>query len=176
MINLSKLKEFDKRLLIAIPIVTVPAFLFTNIMIFVGLIALTIAVSYFAAKTKLKKLGLELVTFTTVIAGISYGIVPGIITGVVLVLIHDIVTHRVSTYLLWVVPVFGLMGAFASIFASTNIVMLGIGLAIFSHITFIICQTLTGRFPLTYIPYLVLNVAINFLLFSNFANSVISIL
>lgn len=174
--KLTDITKFDKRFLIAIPIVTVPAFLFTSIMVFVGLIALTLVVSYIAAKTQLKKLGLELVTFTTVIAGVSYGIVPGIITGAVLILAHDIITKRISTYLLWVVPVFGLMGAIASIFAGTDLVILGVGLAVFAHMVFLTGQTLTSKFPLTYIPYFAVNVLLNFFLFSNFAGHIISAL
>jgi hypothetical protein len=174
--KLTEFTKFDKRFLMVIPIVTVPAFLFTSVMIFVGLIALTLVVSYIAAKTQLKKLGLELVTFTTVIAGVSYGIVPGMITGAVLILTHDIITHRVSTYLLWVVPVFGLMGAIASVFASADIVMLGVGLAMLAHIVFLTGQTLTSKFPVTYVPYFAVNVVLNFFLFSNFAGHIISAL
>jgi hypothetical protein len=159
-----------------IPFVTVPIVFAKSLFIFLLLCAATVAVSYFSQKTQLKRAGLELVTFTTVVAGVMYGIIPGAIVGIVLVVIHDLLSHRIAGYLLIVVPLFGAIGALASVFAGADIVLLGMGLTIFSHIIFVLWQSMTHRFPVTYMPYLAANVLLNFFLFKNFAPTILSII
>jgi hypothetical protein len=165
----------DYRLAIAAAAIII-LFLLGGIFAFTALIALTIAVSLLAEKTSFKKFGLEFVTFTTVIAGFTYGAAFGFITGILLVIIHEMTTHRISGFLFYVVPVFGIVGALASIFSNVNILFLGMGLTLFSHAIFILGRTLTSRFPVAYIPYFLINVAINFVLFSTFANPMLSTL
>ncbi|MCD6575617.1 MAG: hypothetical protein J7K73_00465 [Nanoarchaeota archaeon] len=169
-------KKFDARYLIAIPLITIPTLLFTKLMVVLLLFAATFAVSYFGQKTKLKKFGLELATFTTIITGVSFGAIPGIIAGVLTILFHDLLTGRISLYLVVVVPTFGLIGAIASVYPHTNLLVLGVGLTIFSHLIFITFQTLLHRFPARYMPYFALNVIFNALLFYNIAPTIIKIL
>jgi hypothetical protein len=167
--------KFDYRFLSIIPIFAVPAVLLKSVFITVLLITATIALSYFGSRTHLKKIGLELVTFTTIMIGVMYGLVPGAIIGAVLILIHDFLSGRIAPYLIIVVPCFGMLGALASIFSGADIVMLGVGLTILSHIVFVAWQTFTYRFPVNYLPYFVLNVIMNFFLFSNLAPKIIGL-
>lgn len=169
-------KKFDAKYLIAIPIITIPTLLFTKVMIVLLLFAVTFTVSYFGQKTKLKKSGLELATFTTIITGVSFGAIPGVLTGILTILFHDLLTGRISLYLIVVVPTFGLIGAIASAYPHTNLFILGAGLTIFSHLVFITFQTLLHKFPTRYMPYFVLNVIFNALLFYNIAPALVRII
>jgi len=162
-------KNFDMKYLIAIPLVTIPTFLFTKLMSILLLFAATFAVSYFGQRTKLKKFGLELATFTTIITGVSFGAIPGIIAGISTILFHDLLTGRISLYLIVVVPTFGLIGAIAGAYSHADILLLGLGLTIFSHLVFIVFQTIIHKFPARYLPYFFLNIVFNVLLFYNFA-------
>ena len=161
--------KFDYRFLAAIPIVTIPAIFMRSIFIAAVMIIATIMVSYFSKRTRLKKFGLELVTFTTVLIGVMFGALPGAIVGAVLILLHDVITGRIASYLLIVVPFFGVIGAIAGTFASVDIITLGVGLALLSHLVFIFSRTIAGRFPISYIPYFAFNMLFNFFLFSNVA-------
>ena len=169
-------KKFDFRYFIIIPLVTIPTFVFTKLMIVISLFAITVAVSYLGQKTQLKKFGLELATFTTILTGVSFGAIPGATAGVLLIIIHDLLTKRISTYLVAVLPTFGLLGALASIYSTANLFILGVGLTIFSHTVFIAFQTLLHRFPARYIPYFVLNVIFNALLFYNIAPTILKLI
>ncbi len=168
--------KFNPKLLAIIPIIAIPTFIFKSFMIIISLIALTIAVSYFGQKTKLKKFGLELATFTTIITGISFGALPGALIGMILIAIHNILTRRINPYWIIVMPTFGLIGALASLYSGINIFLLGLGLTIFSHFAFIMFQTVLHRFPAKYLPYFALNVLFNAFLFYRFAPLVIGVL
>jgi hypothetical protein len=169
------LVKFDYRFLGLIPIVTVPAMIATDIFIFISLFLGTIALSYFCSRTGIK-IGIELVTFTTVVTGVMFGMVPGAFTGMILVLIHDLMMGRIAPYLIIVIPTFGAVGALASTFSNVNIFILGIGLTLFSHVLFIVWQTVTSKFPIRYLPHFVVNVVINFFLFSNIAPKLLALL
>lgn len=165
--------KFDYRYMALIPIVTVPAFFEKSVLMIVGLIALTILFSWFASKTKLKNFGLELVTFTTIITGVMFGVLPGAVIGAALMLVHSLICGRIASYLIFLIPLFGVVGAAASLFSWVNIVVLGVGLTVFSHIAFICWQKFSGKIAFRYIPYLALNGLFNFFLFSNIAPKLI---
>ena len=159
----------------AIPIVTLPLIAIKEYLLILFLIAATLCVSYLCSKSPIRKLGLELVTFTTVLAGILHGFVAGALVGALLILAHNMINHRFATYLIFVVPFFGVMGGLASLFASSNILILGTGLTIFSHLAFVSWRTLTARFPVRYLPYSALNIFFNFFLFKNIAPKILAI-
>ncbi len=169
-------KEFNPKHLVVIPLVTIPTLMFTKTMIILLLFTATFAASYFGRKTKLKKFGLELATFTTIITGMTFGVIPGLLAGVLTILFHDLITGRINLYLAVVVPTFGVIGAVAGMYPHANIFVLGVGLTIFSHLIFIIFQTLLYRFPARYLPYFALNVVFNALLFYNIAPTVLKLI
>jgi hypothetical protein len=168
-------KKFNPKFLLAIPIFTIPFMFYKTLMLIVLLIVATIFVSYLGSRTVLKKLGVELVTFTTVVTGVLFGMLPGIISGVVLIIIHDIITNRIHNYWVVVVPLFGVVGALAGLYPNINIILLGVGLTLFSHITFMVFQTVTRHFPVRYVPYFVLNVFLNAALFYSIAPLIVSV-
>jgi len=155
--------------LFVIPLIVIPLFILREILLLVLLSIAAIAFSYFCKKYKLKRFGMELITFTTVIGGFLFGAIPGMITGIVLAMIHNIMMRRINFYWMAIIPAFGITGALAGTFTNVNIVVLGLCLTMIPHIAYIMYRTFTKRFPLTYMPYLFLNLAFNFFLFKNFS-------
>ena len=74
-------KKFEYKHLLVIPLFTIPTLLFTKVTIIALLFIITLGISYIGQKTRIKKFGLELATFTTIMMGVSFGAVPGAITG-----------------------------------------------------------------------------------------------
>ena len=157
--------KLNPKVFVFIPIVVIFAFFFRQFSAALILIILTIAVSYLAQKMKLKKFGIELVTFTTVVTGVSFGALPGAIVGISLMAIHHIITRRVGLYWIIVMPVFGAIGALASMFSNTNLLVLGVGLTLFSHVMYIAFQKAVFKSSAKYMFYVILNVLFNGFLF-----------
>ncbi len=167
--------RLDSKFFVFMILITLPLFFFKSFGIIFLLIVSTIAVSYLAQKMKLKKFGVELVTFTTVVTGVSFGALPGAVVGVLLMIIHHIITKRIGFYWVIVMPVFGLIGALAGIYPHANLFVLGIGLTLFSHLVYIIFQKIMFKSSGKYLFYLALNLLFNAVLFHNFAKIVVNL-
>lgn len=103
--------------------------------VFILLIVAEIVLAFFVGILELKKIGIELVTFTTVLAGVIYSPIVGLVMGLFLVTIHFILTKSLGPYILYCVPMMGVIGLLAGsgLFAG-DVVMLGITLSLFYNL------------------------------------------
>lgn len=103
--------------------------------VFMSLIIAEIVLAFFVGIFELKKIGIELVTFTTVLAGVVYGPVVGLMMGLFMVTVHFILTKSLGPYILYCVPMMGVIGFLAGsgLFAG-DVVMLGIILSLFYNL------------------------------------------
>ncbi len=142
--------------------------------IMVLLILAEIVVSFFVGEFGLKKFGIELATFVTVITGFVYGPWTGASMGVLMMIIHFVLSMSLGPYVVYCTPIMGLIGYAAgyvglNTWLGGNITMLGILLSIsYNLITGSIGTFLFNDFfeELTWSGS---NVMINCILFSRFA-------
>lgn len=158
-------RKFNPKYLLAIPIIAVPMMFYSKLAISVLLAVLTLVLSYAVQRTHIKRFGIEMVTLTTVVIGVSFGALPGAISGIIMIMLHDVITHKIQPFWIVVVPMFGVIGAIAGFYAYANILLLGIGLTLLSHFVFVMFQTITNHFPAKYLPYAVANICFNACLF-----------
>ena len=81
--------------------------------VFTVLIVAEIVLAFFVGVFELKKIGIELVTFTTVLAGVIYGPIVGLVMGLFLVTIHFILTKSLGPYIGYCIPMMGIVGLLA---------------------------------------------------------------
>lgn len=156
----------------AIAFVLSIAVLFHDSLAAVLLVAATLALSFISQVTRLKRFGLELVTFTVVLLGVSYGPMAGLLAGLSLEFVHVILIRRAfQINNLWAITGFGLAGFIAGHLTAIDMVLLGIGLTLFLHSLHIVMTTLvSGRPGARYsLLYLFPNIILNVLLFMNFS-------
>ncbi len=164
-------KHFDvyerlPRILVAIGMVIVAVLFISNLIVFAGLVVLSIVLSLFVNKTNIRNIGIEFILFTTVFAGVSYSPQAGAIVGFILIVFHLIVAQYMGPYLLWVIPQYALAGFLAGKFSSLHASTLGLYLVILMNGIGIFCTLLFTREELgEYMPYTITNVIFNFLLF-----------
>ena len=140
-------------------------------MFFIGIfLALTVVASIFASKTKIKLLGVELVTFSTVTIGYAYGPLWGAIAGIGLEGINAFVVSRwIRAYNMWVLPSFALAGIVAGLNFGVPFATLGIVIAVGLHVIYaLISLVVTGHLHPKYILYAVPNIIFNIFLFTGF--------
>ncbi|MDD5182500.1 MAG: hypothetical protein PHC66_05045 [Candidatus Nanoarchaeia archaeon] len=134
------------------------------------LLGLSVVVSLLASKTKTKLIGVELVTFSTVLVGYTHGPVWGCIAGVTLESINALIISRwMRTYNVWVIPSFGLAGIAAGLNFGLPFATIGIIIAIGLHVIYSVLSILLhGHLHPKYIFYAIFNIVINILLFTGF--------
>jgi len=98
--------------------------------IFIVLILAEIALAFFVGVFEFKKIGVELVTFTTVLAGIVYGPVVGLALGAILVTTHLILTKSLGPYILYCIPMMGVVGFLAGTLNAGDATTLGVALSL----------------------------------------------
>jgi len=69
--------------------------------------------AFFVGEFEMKKIGLELVTLTVVLAGVVYGPIVGGVLGVVLVTFHFILARSLGPYVVYCIPAMGFIGLLA---------------------------------------------------------------
>ncbi len=74
--------------------------------------------------------GIELISLSTVVAGMAYGVKAGIIVGAISMLANFIAMKRLSKFSVFVLPLYIAMGAGAGLLSGAPIVAVGIGLVI----------------------------------------------
>jgi hypothetical protein len=125
----------------------------------------------------IKIIGLELVTFTTVIFGYIYGPWVGGVFGLILILTHLIVSQSFGEYVVWVVPEYIAAGVVAAFLAPTSIVVLGTAIISVIVLLNILFTSLFSNFNLgKYFIFAITNVAFNAFLFTLFGETLIKAL
>lgn len=74
--------------------------------------------------------GIELISLSTVVAGMAYGVEAGIIMGAISMFANFIAMHRLSTFSIFVLPIYIMMGIGAAFFSNAPIAVVGIVLVI----------------------------------------------
>ena len=124
----------------------------------------------------LKYIGVELVTLSTMVVGVVYGPVIGGVYGFTILLVHLMIgDYYMGNYLMWVIPLYVILGVLSGIFGTSLIGFLGvffiIGLDMLSlFFTFIGESDRLGK----EVPYIVGNILINSILFVQFFGSVVN--
>jgi hypothetical protein len=137
------------------------------------------ALAFFLGEFEIKKIGLEFVTLTVVLAGFVYGPFSGAVLGVVLLTLHFILTRSLGPYVIYCVPVMGLIGLLAGWAAAGswfggNITTIGIALSLaYNLITGALGSLILQDFFEEFL-WSGTNFALNFLLFARFAPIILS--
>lgn len=166
-----------KRLLILIGIILLVAMLATELFVISLLVILSFAISLLIGKFQLRILGIELVTFLTVIGGYVYGPTTGIILGLVLITFHLVISGYFGVYYAWVIPEYAAAGYFASQWSSQSIGMLGMTILILLIAANIFLTLIFTKQELaSYIPYTIMQILFNAFMFFVVGPSVVGIL
>lgn len=135
--NLSDIKEklqgtidnsVTRKLVLFIPLIAA-VFLLTDLVVISVLAVLSIITPIFLKYLGIKRLGIELVTLTTVLTALQLGPEAGAIAGLVLMTAHMVAGQFSGAYILWVIPSYAIAGFVAGI-AGLDITTLGIGIAV----------------------------------------------
>lgn len=125
----------------------------------------TLVLSYVVGSLGLRSTGVELLTFTTVLAGVAFGPVGGAAAGFLLALGQLVVGRFIGVFILWVVPGYAVAGALAGLL-SEPVSIVGTGIVIGLHAVFsgFTLYFTPGNFS-RYLPYAAGNIAFNLVLF-----------
>lgn len=113
--------------LIAFFVLLVPT---VKVLILVPLLLLNWFVSWFKKKLRLRMIGVEFILFSTVVSGVFFGPVAGIIMGTLCILINYVVSRHKKKYAIVTIPLYALIGFVSSFIPSGSFVVWGIILAI----------------------------------------------
>ncbi len=110
----------------------------------------------------------ELVTFSTVMVGISYGPVTGAVFGAVVTLAAEIFNSGVDAFIIGYIPARAVVGAVSSFFPAANIAYLGLSMSILYNL---ISQPLyalqsDAELRVKLLAFVIVNVSSNFIIFS----------
>lgn len=161
-------------LAVAVVLLAIYAKLFAVVLLIAAVVLVSVVIQQIPP---LRLVGIELVTFATVIAGVTYGPVIGFALGAVLVLFHLVFSGYVGVYYAWVVPIYGLGGYMASQWADQNIASLGLNITLLIHAANMALTFVFNRGNiLNYGIYAATNIIFNFLIFLLFGGAVLGIL
>lgn len=172
--KLSKSKIFQL-LLAILPFLVIGLFFSKAVFVFFMIIAtvgLAFVVLFFQP---LKHIGIELVTFTTILVGFVWGAGAGMTVGFFLLLLHLIIgRYSISTYLAWTIPEYIVMGFLAGSLQGFGFVNTGIYLTIGMFvINMVLTFIFSNAYFFRYIPYALGNVLFNVLLFFYIGSAVL---
>lgn len=110
----------------------------------------------------------ELVTFSTVMVGISYGPVAGAVFGAVITLAAEIFNSGVDAFIIGYIPARAIVGAVSSFFPGASIVWLGLWMSVLYNL---IAQPLyalqaDAELRVKLLAFIIINVSSNFMIFS----------
>ena len=167
----------DTRKALAVVLILVIVVLaLTNLLSISLLAAASLLVSFAVGKLRIKSIGIELVTFITVISALAYGTVAGAIIGLALIIFHLAIPQYMGAYVIWVIPEYALASvlavALAGSVAQTGIIVTIILNAINVLLTFIVSREYLPR----YLPYAATNIIFNIILFTQAGEAVLGML
>ncbi|MBI2176454.1 hypothetical protein HYU40_03880 [Candidatus Woesearchaeota archaeon] len=111
---------------------------------------------------------IELVTFSTVMVGISYGPVTGAIFGAVITLAAEIFNSGVDAFIIGYIPARAIVGAVSAFFPAANIVTLGLWMSVLYNL---VAQPLyalqsDAELRVKLLAFVIINISSNFIIFS----------
>ncbi len=165
-----------KRILVVSVIIVMGMLAMTNLLVISVLIAASLALSFFVGQFNIRAIGIELVTFITVLSSLAYGPAAGAVLGLALMTVHIAIPHYSGAYVAWVIPEYAL-AAFLAGALSGGAASIGITVALALNsfnlfMTFLTYKQNLGK----YLPYAVTNVLFNALLFSQAGEFVLGLM
>ena len=143
----------------------------------VVLIGVSLVISYFTGTYQSKTIGIELVTFTTVLAGFAFGPTTGALIGLILITTHLTIGHfAFGPYIFWTIPFYVAVGILSGTLTGVEFTTLGIYTIIAINALSLILTAIT--FPQNlglYIPFAVTNILFNVIIFSQFGPLIYSL-
>jgi len=142
------------------------------------LIGISLVISYFIGMFQMSKsIGIELVTFTTFLAGFAFGPTTGAAIGLILITIHLIIGHfAFGPYIFWTIPLYIMLGILAGTLTGFEFVTLGIYSMLAINIISMILTAITYYQNLVnYIPFSITNIIFNLMLFLQFGPAIYSL-
>jgi hypothetical protein len=148
----------------------VAALYFTSYVVTAALVVGVAVVAFLVNKANMKQVGIELATFSTVLIAVTYGPLVGGLMGLGLVFLQITAGQYTGSYIIWVIPAYGVAGFIAGSFSGAGVFALGFGItvglqAVFAALTAVTASGNLGR----YMPYAVTNVIFNFFAFQYLA-------
>jgi hypothetical protein len=161
---------------IVLGLVALLAIEYTQQALFAAMFLVTAFAAVLVKNLDLRWLGVETATFGTfILAMVSSPLKAGLI-GFVLISIQMIARQQFGPYILWVIPSYALMGTAVSIIQPTNVFIAGVTTTIALHTIFTAFTWMRTPEALSnYMPYAVLNIAFNALLFKLLASPILQI-
>ncbi len=149
----------------------------TKYFVLAFLMIIHIASCIFLKKLKRHHIGIELITFVTVLSGFAYGPKIGAIVGASAMVCDYVFSGRLSYFSLVTVPTYALIGVAAGMLSGMNIVSLGIMMVLFYNIftSALIFRFLGGDLDKC-IRFGVSALIFNLVVFSSFAGTLLSIM
>jgi len=100
--------------------------------VFVLLIAAELVLAFFLGEWQLRKVGIELVTFVTVLVGFAYGPSSGLAIGGALLALHFVLARNLGPHLVYCIPSMAAVGFIAGYHAALpfgSVAMMGVALS-----------------------------------------------
>jgi hypothetical protein len=143
--------------------------------------ALSLVVAFFVGEFMIRNVGIELVTFTTVFAGFLYGPATGFLFGMILLIVHSILSRMLGPYIIYCIPMMGVVGLFSGYAAAGgwfggDFVLVGIILSLIYNLVTGALGTIFGGNFLKELMWNGTNFALNVLLFMKVAPLVLAML
>lgn len=141
------------------------------------LLIATALTSWGVRQAGIKRVGIELATFSTVIIGFTYGAATGAGIGLLLIMLQIVAGQYTQGYIIWVIPSYAVAGFLAGTFSSVGIFTLGASLLIGMQIIF---ATFSAILPMgnisKYLPYGITNIVFNLFMFKFIAPAVVAVI
>ncbi len=111
---------------------------------------------------------IELVTFSTVMVGISHGPVAGAVFGAVTTIAAEVFNSGVDAFIIGYIPARAIVGAVSAFFPGASIVMLGLWMSVLYNL---VAQPLyalqsDAELRMKLLAFVVINISSNFIIFS----------
>ena len=178
--EISKDKKRVAAVIVAgLALISLVAGMFSQFVIVILAIA-AMVVAFFVGELEIKKFGIELVTLTVVLSGFLYGSLTGVVVGVVLMTMHFILSRNLGPYVVYCVPMMGIVGFLAgsatvSGWIGGDIATIGIALSLFYNLVTGGIGSITYNF-FSELVWSGTNFALNFVLFAKFAPIILLIM
>ncbi len=156
-------------------LIVIPALFLTRYFLAFSLLVVTATTSILVNRFELNSFGIETVTFSAVILGRVFGPEVGAGLAFISIMLQMMIGSPPGIYILWVVPGYTAAGFIAGMMTATEVFLFGAATVVglqsgFLFFTAVLMPSQLGR----YVPYAVLNVLFNIVLFKAFATPLLS--
>lgn len=134
--------------------------------VFLPLMILHVLLSWARNRYNFGLIGVELIMFNTVLAGILLGWLGGLVVAVLCVVVNYIFSRKYTSFFFITLPLYVLIGVFSSFFSASSLVFAGILFSLsYSFLSFFLSFS-TGARPFGLLIFTFTNAVFNILLFS----------